>query len=44
MEYTCSLNENCPEYFNKLIPEKSKCIDNCKNDNIYKYEYNNLCY
>ena len=27
-----------------LIQEKSKCIDNCKNDNIYKYEYNNLCY
>ena len=44
MEYTCTLNENCPEYFNKLIPEKSKCIDNCKNDNIYKYEYNNTCY
>ena len=43
-EYSCTLNQNCPERYNMLIQEKSKCIDNCKNDNIYKYEYNNLCY
>ena len=23
---------------------KSKCIDECKNDDIYRYEYNNTCY
>ena len=24
--------------------EKNKCIDDCKNDDIYKYEYNNSCF
>ena len=33
----------CPEN-GKLIKEKNICIDECKNDNIYKYEYNNICY
>ena len=35
----------CILYSNKnFIIEKNKCIDNCKNDDTYKYEYNNLCY
>ena len=29
---------------NKFILEKSKCIDNCNNDDEYRYEYNNICY
>ena len=28
----------------KLIVSKKTCIDNCMNDNKYKYEYNNICY
>ena len=24
--------------------EKSQCIDKCEKDNIYKYEYKNICY
>ena len=36
--------EICPENYNKLIPEKKRCIDECKNDNLYKYEYQNICY
>ena len=28
----------------KLIKESNKCIDNCLNDNKYKYEFNNKCY
>ena len=36
--------ESCPEEYNKTIKEKNKCIDDCKNDDIYKYEYNNICY
>ena len=24
--------------------EKKECIDNCQNDDIYKYEYNKICY
>ena len=36
--------EDCSGQYNKLIINKSKCIDECKNDDIYKYEYNNNCY
>ena len=42
--YTCTINNKCPDEYNKLIIEKNKCIDYCENDNIYQYEYNNLCY
>ena len=42
--YECTREKICPKEFNKLIKEKNKCIDNCYNDNIYKYEFNNSCY
>ena len=29
---------------NKLIIERSECIDDCSKNNIYKYEYNNSCF
>ena len=41
--YRCTDNK-CPEKYNKLVVYKNKCIDYCKNDDIYKYEYNNTCY
>ena len=28
----------------KLIVEKKICINNCKKDDTYKYEFNNICY
>ena len=28
----------------KIIPDKNKCIENCKDDEDYPYEYNNICY
>ena len=28
----------------KAVVEKGICIDQCKKDNKYKYEYNNICY
>jgi len=28
----------------KNIQEKNKCIEECKNDDTYKYEFNNTCY
>ena len=43
-DYICTENNNCSGNYNKLILEKLKCIDNCKNDDIFKYEYNNICY
>ena len=42
--YNCTLNKSCPVNYNKFVIEKNKCIDDCKKDNIYKYEYNNTCY
>ena len=35
----CFLNSN-----SKYITEKKECIDQCYNDDIYLYEYNNKCY
>ena len=34
----------CPDEYNKKIINKTKCIDDCEKDDIYKYEYNNICY
>ena len=42
-KYNCTLNKICPDNQSKLITQKSKCIDNCANDDIYKYEQNNIC-
>ena len=35
----CFLDDN-----HKLIPEQNLCIDNCYNNDDYKFEYNNICY
>ena len=42
-EYACTINNFCPQDFSKLIAQKKKCIDDCKKDDEYKYEYNNNC-
>ena len=44
-----SININCDDSCfilenPKIIPDKNKCIDKCKNDPDYQYEYNNICY
>ena len=42
------LNNNCSDICftesKKIIFDKKKCILNCSENNIYKYEYNNFCY
>ena len=42
-KYQCTQDKNCPEKYIKLIKDKNICIDECKKDNNYKYEYNNTC-
>ena len=42
-KYHCTGSFVCPDEYNKLIAEKNKCIDKCENDDIYKYEQNNIC-
>ena len=43
-KYQCTTEDKCPDNYNKLVENKKRCIDECKNDNIYKYEYQNKCY
>ena len=43
-KYKCTNRKTCPDSRRKLITEKGKCIDECYNDDTYKYEYNNECY
>ena len=35
--------KTCPKKYNKLI-NKKKCIDDCKKDDTFKYDFNNICY
>ena len=34
----------CPKDYNKLILEKSKCIDSCNKDGFYNYEFRKQCF
>ena len=43
-EYICTENETCYGNYNNLIIEKNKCIDNCSNDDTFKFSFNNICY
>ena len=42
-QYTCSSFNSCPTQYSKLIESQNKCIDDCKNDDKLKYDYNNKC-
>jgi surface protein len=43
--YHKSCSEICISYnLKKYNPENNHCINNCTMDEIYKYEYNNICY
>ena len=42
--YYCITDGKCPKNYSKLISEKGRCIDACKKDNIYKFEYKNKCH
>ena len=42
--YHCTSNLECPINYNKKIIEKNKCVTDCKEDDIYIYNYENICY
>ena len=42
-QYKCSETPSCPKEAKYLIKNKNKCINDCKNDDIYKYEYKGNC-
>ena len=42
-QYKCTANRECLKDVPYYIKDKRKCIDDCKNDNTYKYRYNSYC-
>ena len=42
-KYYCTKDKKCPDDYNKLIPNKNQCINNCSLYDDYKYEYNYIC-
>ena len=42
-QYRCTSSPQCPDGYNFFIQEKGKCIDNCENDNLYKFQFNGAC-
>ena len=42
--YFCTNASECPLDYPKLVFEKEKCIEKCKSDNKYNFEYNNRCF
>ena len=40
----CTSNYSCPKDFNKFIPIKNQCIDDCIKDSDYPYEFRNICF
>ena len=40
----CTQNLSCPYNYNKLIINKSECIENCEMNSIYKFEFEGICY
>ena len=41
-EYHCTVDDKCPNEYNKLIIDKNECVENCLDE--YKYDFNNKCY
>ena len=42
-QYVCTESNICPPAYNLLIEQKQKCIDECKKDDEYSFNYNNSC-
>ena len=42
-QYKCTKKNYCPEEVNLYIKDIKKCTNYCKNEEIYKYQYNGEC-
>ena len=42
-QYKCSNSSQCPNNRKLLVRDIGKCTNNCKNENLYKYQYNGEC-
>ena len=36
--------KNCPGRYNKITIDETKCLDECRYDEIYRFEYKDICY
>ena len=43
-DYYCTRTKRCSNEFNKLIESQGRCVDDCKIDNTYKYEFQKICH
>ena len=43
-QFQCLNNKICPLYYDKLIPEKGQCINDCSKDPIFNKEFRKKCY
>ena len=43
-EIKCTDGFHCPENYPLLVPEKSQCRKNCKDDTEFKYEFQGKCH
>ena len=43
-KYYCTPDDNCVNYFDKIISEKNQCIDDCKKDSVFPFEFQKKCY
>ena len=43
-KYYCTKELQCPNEYDKLIKDNNECKDDCKKDDIYKYEFQKRCY
>ena len=43
-DYYCTKANRCSNEYNKLIQSKGRCVDDCKIDNDFKYEFQKICH
>ena len=41
--YQCILNKECPQNYNKLVPQRGQCINDCRKIVGYQYEFRKEC-
>ena len=44
INYYCLDSNKCPEQYNKSVPEKGQCTDDCTKIDNYQYEFRKICY
>ena len=42
-DYYCTKAKRCSNEYNKLIESKGRCVDDCKIDDKFKYEFQKIC-